>query len=176
MLRYEAARAYSTKDAFLNAFTFGQILSPADMNKDYAPVRAAIAALPQKIDNAKRAATVYIDCDKDFEERVTQALSECFSAQGFAVSKTRGGAAAVCAVAVTEGEQKRDLGVFYHPSLRAELRGSSGVLMAFTVQGAQAQAVTPDVAKRRAYTSLADAVRTQFAAQFTAVNNAIQID
>jgi hypothetical protein len=69
VLRYEAARSYSTKAEFINTFTFGQILHPANMRKEDAPVRAALAALPQKIDNAKRGATVYIDCAVDFEER-----------------------------------------------------------------------------------------------------------
>jgi hypothetical protein len=167
ILRYEAARSYSTKDEFANTFTFGQILHPSNMNQEYAPVRAALAALPQNIDNAKRGAAVFIDCPVDFEERITQALSDCFSAQGFAVTKTRAGAAAVCTVTITDGEQKRELGIFYHPSLRAELRGKSGVLASFTAQGEHAQAVTPDVAKRRAYTSLAEAVRKDFEFQLS---------
>jgi hypothetical protein len=170
VMRYETANAYTAKDEFTNAFIFGQILSPSDMNRDYAAVRAAVSALPQKIDNAKRGATVYIDCSPDFEERITQAFAECFRAQGFAVSKTQSGAAAVCEVTVSEGEQKRELGVFYHPSLRAELRGKSGVLASFTVQGEGAQAVTPEVAKRRAYTALAESVRLQLAAQLVTQN------
>ena len=170
VLRYEAARSYSTKTDFINTFTFGQILHPANMNSDYASVRAALAALPQKIDNAKRGASVYIDCAADFEGRITQAFTECFSLQGFAVTKTRAGAAAVCTVTITEGEQKRELGVFYHPSLRAELRGTSGALMSFTVQGGQAQAVTPDVAKRRAYTALAESARLELSARLNTQN------
>lgn len=170
VLRYEAARSYSTQAEFINTFTFGQILHPVNMNTGYAAVRSALAALPQKTDNAKRGATVYIDCTADFEERITQAFSDYFSSQGFAVTKVRAGAAAVCAVTVTEGEQKRELGIFYYPSLRAELRGTSGVLASFTVQGERAQAVTPDVAKRLAYTALAESARLELAAQLNTQN------
>jgi hypothetical protein len=125
------------------------------MHQDYAPVRAALAALPKNIDNAKRGATVYIDSVTDFEQRITQAFAECFRARGFAVTKTRAEAAAICVVTVHKGKQKRELRIFYHPSLHAELRGKSGVLVSFTVQGERAQAVTSDVAKRLAYTALA---------------------
>jgi hypothetical protein len=172
-LRYEAARNYAQKTEYESAMLFGQILHPAKMDGEFADTRSAIAALPQKIDNAKRGAAIYIDCPVDFEGRVTTALSDCFTAQGFAAAKTRTQAAAVCSVTVTEGEQKRELGVFYHPSMNAVLSGKSGVLASFTAQGEQAQAVTPDVAKRRAYTSLADAIQAHFAAQFAAVNKTI---
>lgn len=166
VLRYNAALAYSLKDEFINTSIFGQIIYPEKMNAEFAPVRAALSQLPQKIDASKRAATVYIDCGTDFENRISNVVAEQFAARGFAVAKTRGDAAAICTVTVTEGEQKRELGVFYHPSLRAELRGKSGVLAGFSMQGTQAQAVTPDVAKRRAYISLAESVKANFASQF----------
>jgi hypothetical protein len=64
--------------------------------------------------------------------------------------------------------QKRDLGIFYFPSLQAVFTGSSGTLFTYNASAERASAVTPDVAKRRAYTALAEQVQKTFAAEFNA--------
>jgi hypothetical protein len=161
-LRYVAAQDYAGSAAFTNAEVFGQLLYPAQMNAEFAEVRAALAGLPQKLDSAKRAAAVYIDCPVDFESLVYNAFSQGFTAQGFPVAKNSSSAAAVCAVTLSEGEQKRETGTFYHPSLQAVVSGPSGVVLTFNAQGEQAAAVRPDVAKRRAYQSLAEQVKKTF--------------
>jgi hypothetical protein len=98
----------------------------------------------------------------DFESIIANAFSRVFTEEGFPVSRTRGGASAVCVVTVDEGKQQRELGVFYKPSVQAVITGHSGVLFTFTVSGKSASAVTPDVAKRRAYRSLEDTVLASF--------------
>ena len=168
VLRYEAAGRYAASGDFVSAHIFGQILYPGKMQEAFAGVRTALAALPQKTDGARRDAAVYIHCPTDFEGRITAALTGVFAARGFPIAKTRQTARAVCEVTIDEGEQKRDLGVFYHPSLRAVISGSSGEVAGFSVEGERAQAVTPDVAKRRAYTTLAENARIQLAAQLDA--------
>jgi hypothetical protein len=169
-LRHQAALNYSRGGDFESASLFGQLLYPEKMNAGFAAVRTKLASLPQKIDSAKRGAAVFIDCPHDFESLLYNAFSEAFAAQGFPVAKTRTGAAAVCAVTVDEGEQKRDSGFYYYPSLQAVLNGKSGAIWTFNAQADRAAAVTPDVAKRRAYTALAAQVRVTFAAQWTANN------
>jgi hypothetical protein len=159
-LRYMAARQYARNPNFENANIFGQILYPERMNVEFAEVRTELAGLPQKIDGAKRGALVFIDCPLDFESRIFNSFSEGFTALGFPLTRTKTAAAAICAVTVDEGEQKRESGVYYYPSVQAVLSGASGALWTFNAQAERSAAVTPDVAKRRAYTALAESVNT----------------
>ncbi|MDR2782790.1 MAG: hypothetical protein LBB48_02920 [Treponema sp.] len=161
-LRWNAAARYAGNGEFNAAAALGQILSPARMNAAFSAVRGELAALPQKTDEARRNAGVYLDCPTDFESIIANAFSRVFAAEGFPVSRARDGARAVCAVTVDEGRQRRELGIFYNPSVQAVITGQSGVLFTFTVSGKSAGAVTPDVAKRRAYRSLEDAVLANF--------------
>jgi hypothetical protein len=165
-LRFGAVAAYMRSEGFVEDFVkkevFGQILHSQKMSDSFDGIRAEIAAIPQKIDDAKRNASVFIDCPGDFETRVTNAFSQALSAEGFPVAKNRNGADVVCAVAITEGRQQRELGIFYNPSLQAVFTGASGALFTFNAAADRASAVTPDVAKRRAYTALADKVKGTF--------------
>jgi hypothetical protein len=163
VLRFEAARAYTRGRDFTEAEAFGQILNPQKMNASFGGIRAEIAAIPQKTDNAKRNAAVFIDCPGDFESLVTNAFSLALSKEGFPIAKNRNGAAVVCAVSIDEGRQQRDLGIFYYPSLRAVFSDVSGALFTFNAAADRASAVTPDVAKRRAYTALAGKVKEKLA-------------
>jgi hypothetical protein len=161
-LRWNAASRYAQNGEFNAAAALGQILNPARMNAAFSAMRDELAALPQKTDEARRNAGVYIDCPTDFESIIANAFSRVFAAEGFPVSRAQDGAPAVCTVTVDEGRQQRELGIFYNPSVQAVITGHSGVLFTFTVSGKSASAVTPDVAKRRAYQSLEDAVLTNF--------------
>jgi hypothetical protein len=165
-LRFGAADASTRSAAFVEGFVkqeaFGQILHPQKMNASFGEIRAEIAAIPQKTDDAKRNAGVFIDCPGDFESLVTNAFSRALSAEGFPVAKNRNGAAVVCAVTIDEGKQERELGIFYNPSLRAVFTDASGAVWTFNAAADRASAVTPDVAKRRAYTALAEEVVKSF--------------
>ncbi|GHV27338.1 hypothetical protein AGMMS4952_08840 [Spirochaetia bacterium] len=166
-LRWRAVEQYSQRPEFESANTFGQILSPARMNAAFAGVRDEIASIPKELDTARRNAAVYIDCPVDFESAIVNAFSRTLSTEGFPVAKTRSEAAAVCAVTVDEGMQKRELGIFYFPSLQAVFSGtSSGTLFTYNASTEQAGAVREDVAKRRAYTALAEAVQKTFSTEF----------
>jgi hypothetical protein len=162
VLKFGSAGAYARGRDFVEAETFGQILHPQKMNASFGGIRAEIAAIPQKTDDTKRNASVFIDCPGDFESLVTNAFSRALSEDGFPVAQSRNGAAVVCAVSIDEGRQQRDLGIFYYPSLQAVFTGTSGVLFTFNAAADRASAVTPDVAKRRAYTALAGKVVESF--------------
>jgi hypothetical protein len=161
VLRFFVVENFARAEEFENANLFGQILYPEHMNAEFAVVRSQIAAIPQMLDEGRRNASVYIDCPMDFENLIANAFASRFAEMGFPVSKTRT-AAAVCAVTVDEGMQKRDLGIFYFPSLQAVITGGSGTLFTFSAEGERASAVTPDVAKRRAFQSLAATVTRTF--------------
>jgi hypothetical protein len=132
------------------------------MSDSFDGIHAKIAALPQKIDDAKRNASVFIDCPDDFESLVTNAFSRALSAEGFPVAKNKDGADVICAVSIDEGKQERELGIFYYSSLQAVFTDASGAIFTFNATADRASAVTPDVAKRRAYTALAEKVVESF--------------
>jgi hypothetical protein len=169
-LRFGAVAAYMRSEDFVEDFVkkevFGQILHSQKMSDSFDGIRAKIAAIPQKIDDAKRNASVFIDCPDDFESLVTNAFSRALSAEGFPVTKDRNGAALVCAVSIDEGRQERDLGtfsaIFYNSSLQAVFTDALGAIFTFNATADRASAVTPDVAKRNAYTALAEKVAESF--------------
>jgi len=165
-LRFLAADDYSKSDDFQNASLLGQILHPARINAEFESVRARIASIPQRLESSKRNASIFIDCPGDFESLVSNVFSSRFAALGFPVANNRNTASAVCRITISEGRQQRDLGIFYHPSLQAVVSSNTlqntETLFSFSAEGERAQAVTPDVAKRRAFQSLADKVRESF--------------
>jgi hypothetical protein len=165
-LRFGAADAYTRSAAFVEGFVkqeaFGQILHPQKMNGLFGGIRAEIAAIPQKTDDAKRNASVFIYCPGDFESLVTNAFSRVLSAEGFPVAPNENGADVRCAITIDEGKQERELGIFYYSSLRAVFTDTSGSIFTFNVTADRTSAVTPDVAKRRAYTALAEKVVESF--------------
>jgi len=161
-LRYIAARNYARSPDFQNADALGQILLPAKMDAEFGTVRAEAASLAQKLDSARRNAGVFIDCPVDFESMMLNVFSQKFTALGFPVANARNAAAAVCRVTVDEGMQQRELGIFYFPKLQAVISSPAGTLFAFSAEGSQSAAVTPDVARRRAYQFLVDKVNQTF--------------
>lgn len=161
-LRFMAADNYARTEEFENANLFGQILHPRRMNEEFAAVRAGISAIPQRLDEAKRRSAVFIDCPVDFESIVSTAFASSFASMGFPVTNNRSTAAAICRVTIDEGMQQRELGVFYFPKVQAVISSSEGTLFTYSAEGERAQAVTPDVAKRGAYQSLANKVNSSF--------------
>ncbi|MDR1901031.1 MAG: hypothetical protein LBQ88_01935, partial [Treponema sp.] len=140
----------------------GQALYPQKMNAAFSMTRNEMAALPQKLNEARQNAAVYIDCPLDFESIIVNAFSRAISAEGFPVSKTRSAAAAVCTITVDEGMQKRELGVFYFPSVQAVFAEKGTPLFSYSASADSASAVTPDVAKRRAYKALEEEIQRTF--------------
>jgi len=161
-LRYVAAQDFARSPDFRNAESLGQLLYPARMDEEFAAVRAMLASLPQRASDARGNAPVFIDVPVDFESRVQNAFSQRFAELGFPVTNDRNAAAAVCRVTVEEGRQARDLGIFYFPRLQAVISSPAGALFAFSAEAGQQAAVTPDVARRRAYQALADIVLNGF--------------
>jgi len=152
-LRYTAAQDFVRSPDFRNTESLGKLLFPARMDAEFADMRTMLASLPQRAANARMNAPVFIDIPQDFESLVQGAFSRRFAALGFPVTNDRNAAAAVCHVMVEEGRQVRQLGIFYFPQVRAVISSPAGTLFTFSAEGGQQAAVTPDVAKRRAYRS-----------------------
>ena len=158
-LRLFTAQGYVRTADFQNSEIFGQVLHPIRMNSEFANLRSTVSRLPQLLDNARRSATIYIECVDDFESMISNAFTQKFTAMCFPVSNSKSTASAVCSITISEGMQTRDMGVFYHPSLQAVISNNAGVLWTFNIVGERASAVTPDVAKRRAFQGMVEQIR-----------------
>jgi len=161
-LRYTAAQDFARSPDFQNAESLGQLLFPAMMDAEFTAVRTKLVTLPQRAGDARRNAPVFIDIPVDFESLVHSAFSRRFIALGFPVTNDRNTAVAVCHVTIEEGRQERQLGIFYFPRVQAVISSPTGTLFTFSAEAGQQAAVTPDVAKRRAYQALADIVLSSF--------------
>ena len=161
-LRYTAAQDFARLPDFRSAESLGQLLDPAKMAAEFATTLASLSALPQKAADARRNAPVFIDISSDFESLLQNAFAQKFASLGFPVAKNSDSAAAVCLVTVEEGRQDRQLGIFYFPKVQTTLTSPAGTLFTFSTEADQQSAVTADVAKRRAYQALAEAVQTNF--------------
>jgi hypothetical protein len=154
-----AAAAAANLPAYLD---FAETLDSARAAA-FAPVRAAIAALPQRLNQAKAEASLFVDCSVDLEGIILTALTQALGAEGFPVSKDRASASAVCLATVTEGMDKREAGTFYSPVLTVGITGKTGTaLVSMTVNAPRQSAVNPEIARRRAYTALAGEIQAQF--------------
>jgi hypothetical protein len=159
--QYKSAEGFDAA-AILAYLDFAQALNPG-RTAAFSRVRSAIAALPQRMNQAKFEASVFIDCPVDLDGATVAALTAALSAEGFPVTKDRASASAVCRALVEEGLEKRDAGTFYNPALTVGITGKTGAaLFSMTVNAPRQSAVNPDTARRRAYTALAGEIQAQF--------------
>jgi hypothetical protein len=182
MSRYSAAQAeseplrryfqYSTlqnlhaEAQIFPMLNFAQTLHPRKATV-FDEVRTAFAALDRDRDAAKTASTIAVVCVADFENRVSVAVSNAFSAQGFAVQLDENTAAYTCVVTIAENEQTTDSGTFYMPAIHITLMGASGAsLFTWNRSLERVGARGADVAKRRAYTAAAAAIQESLFTDF----------
>jgi hypothetical protein len=162
VLRFSAAAPYALNEEYDIVRNFAQALNPSKAKTLFAASDAARAALPEKIITARRRATVFIDCKKDYSGLLYNAALSALSAEGFPVESDPYAAAAVCAITVDEGERKGETGVFFHPALSGTVSGDAGAVFSFSAKTARQGAIDPEIAKRRAYTALATALKESF--------------
>nr|AGS51790.1 hypothetical protein [uncultured bacterium contig00053] len=164
VLRYGTAAAYARSADFNAVRDFAQVLHPAQAQILFANTDSTLMTLMQKQLLAQERAVVSIQCPIDLDRMIYQAMVKTLGASGFAAEGS-GNADTVCVVQVEEGIQANDIGTFYYPSLTVTINGRSGAMMSFRVTADRVGAVTPDVAKRRAYTALASALEGAFPAE-----------
>jgi hypothetical protein len=163
--RYRAAQNLDLA-ALIVYLDFARILHPARAAA-FSPARDAIAALPQRMNQAKFDASVYVDCPVDMDGVTLAALTGALSAEGLPVTKDRAAASAVCHALVDEGMEKREAGTFYNPALTISITGKTGgALFSLTIKAPRQSAVNPDIARRRAYTALAGEIQNKFHSEF----------
>jgi hypothetical protein len=166
-LRYGNAAAYARGAEFTAVRQFAQLLHPQVARDFFDEADREIKALPERQLSAAQRAPVFIESPVDHERMIYQAMVRALGGWGFAVEDRRDRAGAVCTLRVEEGLQTQELFqetlYTYYPSLSGTLRGKDGrALLSFRAEADKQSAVTPAVAKRRAYTALAAALETAF--------------
>jgi len=172
-LRYGNATAYANSSEYTATRLFASVLHPAKANDLYAGADAARASLPQKQLAAQEKSRVYVESPVDYNNMIYQATVKALGSAGFAVERNKNNALTYCIVQVEEGEQKMDAGVFYNPALTGIISGKNGALFSFKIEGSRQGAINRDLAKRRAYTALSDALETAFSAELEKYQNAL---
>jgi hypothetical protein len=133
------------------------------MNEEFAVVRSQMQRLPSLLDDARRNVSVYIDNPNDFNSMISTALSIELQTLRIPITSDRSTATTICRVSITEGRGQQESLTYYNPSLQAVFSSDTGALFTFSTRGERAVALRPEVAKQRAYQSLANAVRGSFA-------------
>jgi hypothetical protein len=158
-LQYGEAQQYAAGEEFATTRVFAQLLDAKQAVKLFEEADPAHAALPELTVKARRNASIYIDCPLDLDGLVSNAAAAVFGEAGFPVARERRSAAAVCVIRVNEGSQKLASGTYYYPNLSVEVSGRAGPVFSFTAEAERQGAINPELARRRAYTALAQALR-----------------
>jgi hypothetical protein len=172
-LRYGNAIAYANSSEYRGTRIFASILHPTRANTLFAEAEAAESSLLQKQLAAQERSRVYIESPVDYNNMIYQATVKALGNAGFAVERNRNNAVTYFLAQVEEGEQKMSAGVFYNPVLTGIISGRNGALFSFKIEGSRQGAVNQDLAKRRAYTALSDALETAFSAELARYQNAL---
>ena len=172
-LRYGNAIAYANSSEYTAARLFASILHPTRARTLFAEADAVEASLPQKQLAAREMSRMYIESPVDYNNMVYQATVKALGNAGFAVERNRNNALTYCLVQVEEGEQKMSSGIFYNPVLTGIISGRNGSLFSFKIEGSRQGAVNQELAKRRAYTALSEALETAFADELARYQNTL---
>jgi len=146
-------------------------INPVRADEYFAGVDRVLAELPHKMDDARLRAVILINCNNDYENRVTQAFEKSLSSTGFRITKSRAEAAGILAININWNETTRMLytseSFEFTPTLSATLTSASGILFSYNVPVIpRAAAMGRDVGLRRASTALAAEVENSFPGEF----------
>jgi hypothetical protein len=166
--QYQRAQAYAVQELD-SYFRFAEILNPQKA-RSFANVIESISAIPQRIDQSRANASIFVDCPVDYNGMTATALTQVLSGEGFPVARSQPAASAVCIASVDEGLQTLPAGTFYTPAVRISITGTSGSPLFSCTISVQERigAVNPDVAKNRGYTALAGVIRRSFHGELVA--------
>jgi hypothetical protein len=172
-LRYGNALVYANSSEYTGTLAFAYVLHPTRARTLYAEADAASSTLLQKQLAVREKARIFVESPVDYSSMIYQATVRALGNAGFSVEQNRNNALTYCLVQVEEGERITSEGVFYYPSLTGTISGRNGSLFSFKIEAPRQGAVTPDVAKRRAYTALSEALETTFLAELIRYQNAL---
>ncbi|MDR2052307.1 MAG: hypothetical protein LBP80_02755 [Treponema sp.] len=163
-LRFGKAETYAAGEEFVTARNFAQILHQARAKALFDEADGYRSALPREAADARRNARVYLEIPFDLNGLIRNAATTAFSDAGFPIAAESRGAAVICVIEVDENPMPRPpgTGTFYQPKLSGKvtsLTGTRTAVFSFTVQAEVQSAIEPALARNRAYTALAQALR-----------------
>ncbi|GMO42404.1 MAG: hypothetical protein Pg6C_03900 [Treponemataceae bacterium] len=164
-LRYGAAAAYANGAEYGAVRGFAQVLHPQKAQACFAEADRAAAALPEKLYAARQNAPVFVDCPADLDGIIRNAAVAALSAEGFPAEQNRAAARALLRIRIDEGMEQRQGVTAYTPALSGTVEAASVAVFSFNAAAPRQAAVTPEVAKRRAYTALAAALGQSFSGE-----------
>jgi hypothetical protein len=146
-------------------------INPARAEDFFADVDRARAELPQKIDDARLRAVIFIECNNDYESRVTQAFEMSLSNAGFRLTRNRAEAVGIFRIEVNWNESTRRINTSdsfeFTPALAASLHTASGILFSFnTPVLPRVATIGRDTGLRRASIALATEAENTFPGEF----------
>jgi hypothetical protein len=163
-LRFGKAEAYAAGEEFVTARSFAQILHPVKAAALFEEADGVRPILPREAVNARQNARIYLECPLDFNGLIRNAATTAFRDAGFTAAAESRGAAVKCLIHVDINPMPRPpgTGTFYLPKLSGEvtsLTGTKAAVFSFTAQAELQSAIDPDLARSRAFTALAQALR-----------------
>jgi putative hemolysin len=152
----------ASSDEYQQTMLFGSILSSKNMDALLAPAREKEAALQGEKAEARQNVVLTLQCSSDFESLLKNAVSAALADAGFSATASAGPDSYTVHVVVDESVSQTDMGTYYMPKAQVRITNSAGVNeFICPVNAKKAGAMSPDVAKRRAYTALAEALKTE---------------
>jgi hypothetical protein len=161
-LLFGKAEAYAAGEAFVTARGFAQGLYPARAKALFEEADAALSALPKEASDARRNASVYLECPLDLDGIIRNAAIAALSDAGFPIAREIRSAQAVCLIQVTEGLMRRPAGTgtAYRPNVSVGITSRTGTsVFSFEAQAEVQSAIDPGLARSRAYAALAQVFR-----------------
>ena len=161
---YIRASGFAVKEELPQQLYFADALNPLGASF-FGDIRAILSEIPAKIEKNKTNAAIYVECENDYDGSVYAAVASAFSAAKFPVAKEKSNSAYTCLTVIGENAQKLNAGTFYFPTITVTISGKNGVIDSFNKTLDRVGASDPAVAKRRAYTAIANEIQKSFLKQ-----------
>jgi len=165
ILLYIEASGLAVKEELQQQLYFADALNPLGASF-FGDIRAMLSEIPAKIEKNKTNAAIYVECENDYDGSVYSAVASTFSSAKFPVAKEKSNSAYTCLTVIGENIQKLSAGTFYFPTITVTINGKNGVVASFNKTLDRVGASDAAVAKRRAYTAIANEIQKSFLRQF----------
>jgi hypothetical protein len=161
ILLYIAASELAQKEELLSSFYFADVLYPLGASF-FDDTRTLLSELPAKIQDKKTSSTIYVECEGDFDGSVYTAVTAVFGNANFPITKEKSKAAYTSLVTIGENVQTLSAGTFYYPTITVTIVGKTDAVASYSKSLDRVGASDAAVAKRRAYTAIANEIQKSF--------------
>lgn len=164
ILLYIEASGFADKEELQQQLYFADALNPLGASF-FGDIRAMLSEIPAKIEKNKINSAIYVECENDYDGSVYNAIASIFSKAKFPVAKEKSSSVYTCLTVIGENIQKLSAGTFYFPTITVTINGKDGVVASFNKTLDRVGASDAAVAKRRAYTAIANEIQKSFLRQ-----------